>query len=74
VRLEGLGQLKKFTSSGLEHCDLPACSIVSQPTTLPRAIHDKIVIAVSSLQVQMAADLYILLKRIKRFLTREDNY
>jgi hypothetical protein len=34
VRLEGLGKLKKSTSSGL---DLPACSIVPQPTTLPRA-------------------------------------
>jgi hypothetical protein len=30
VRLEGLGQLKKSN-------DLPACSIVPQPITLPRA-------------------------------------
>jgi hypothetical protein len=37
VRLEGLGQLKKSTSSGTWTGDLPACSIVPQPTTLPRA-------------------------------------
>jgi hypothetical protein len=35
VRLEGLGQLKKSTSSGTVTGDLPACSIVPQPTTLP---------------------------------------
>jgi hypothetical protein len=34
VRLEGIGKLKNSTSSGL---DLPACSIVPQPTTLPHA-------------------------------------
>jgi hypothetical protein len=28
VRLEGLGKLKKFTSSGIRTGDLPACSIV----------------------------------------------
>jgi hypothetical protein len=37
VRLEGLGKLKKSTSSGTRTGDLPACSIVPQPTTLPRA-------------------------------------
>jgi hypothetical protein len=37
VRLEGLGQLKKSTSSGTRTGDLPACIIVPQPTTLPRA-------------------------------------
>jgi hypothetical protein len=37
VRLKGLGQLKKSTSSGIRTGDLPACSIVPQPTTLPRA-------------------------------------
>jgi hypothetical protein len=37
VRLEGLGQLKISTSSGTRTGDLPACSIVPQPTTLPRA-------------------------------------
>jgi hypothetical protein len=36
VRLERLGKLKKSTSSGIRSCDLPACSIVPQPTTLPR--------------------------------------
>jgi hypothetical protein len=35
VRLEGFDQLKNpMTSSGFE----PACSIVPQPTTLPRAL------------------------------------
>jgi hypothetical protein len=37
VRLEGLGKLKIFTSSGTRNDDLPAYSIVPQPTTLPRA-------------------------------------
>jgi hypothetical protein len=37
VRLERLGKLKKFTSSGTWTGDLPACSIVPQPTRLPRA-------------------------------------
>jgi hypothetical protein len=37
VRLEGLGKFKKSTSSGTRTGDLPACSIVPQPTTLPRA-------------------------------------
>jgi hypothetical protein len=36
VRLEGLGKLKKSTSSGIRSRDLPACSVVPQPTTLPR--------------------------------------
>jgi hypothetical protein len=40
VRLEGLGQLKKFTSSGSRTGNLPACSIVPQPTILPRAPGD----------------------------------
>jgi hypothetical protein len=38
VRLEGLGKSKKFKYLiGNPTCGLPACSIVSQPTTLPRA-------------------------------------
>jgi hypothetical protein len=37
VRLEGLGQLKKIHLMGTRTRDLPACSIVPQPTTLPRA-------------------------------------
>jgi hypothetical protein len=37
VRLEGLGKLKKSTSSGTRTGDLQACSIVPQPTTLLRA-------------------------------------
>jgi hypothetical protein len=38
VRLEGLGQLKKFSDLiGTRTRDLPVCSIVSQPTTLRRA-------------------------------------
>jgi hypothetical protein len=39
VRLEGLGKLKKSNNVlGNRTCDLPACSIVPQPTTLPRAL------------------------------------
>jgi hypothetical protein len=37
VRLEGLSKLKRSTWSGTRTGDLPACSIVPQPTTLPRA-------------------------------------
>jgi hypothetical protein len=38
LRLEGLGQLKNTMNSfGNRTHDLPACSIVPQPTTLPRA-------------------------------------
>jgi hypothetical protein len=36
VRLEGLGKLKKSTSSGARTGDFPVCSIVPQPPTLPR--------------------------------------
>jgi hypothetical protein len=36
VRLEGLGQLKKIHLIGTRTRDLPACSIVPQPTKLPR--------------------------------------
>jgi hypothetical protein len=41
VRLEGLSQLKKRSNDliGNRTRDLPACSIVSQPTTLPHARH-----------------------------------
>jgi hypothetical protein len=38
VQLEGLGKLKKFSSSGTRTGDLPACSIVTQRTTLLRAL------------------------------------
>jgi hypothetical protein len=37
VRLEELGQLKKMHLIGTRTRDLPACSIVAQPTMLPRA-------------------------------------
>jgi hypothetical protein len=37
VRLKELGKLKGITSSGIRTGDLPACSIVPQPTTLPHA-------------------------------------
>jgi hypothetical protein len=39
MRLEGLGQLKKIHLIGIRTRDLPACNIVPQPTTLPRAPH-----------------------------------
>jgi hypothetical protein len=37
VRLEGLGKLKKKHLIGTRSRDFPACSIVPQSTTLPRA-------------------------------------
>jgi hypothetical protein len=50
--LEVLGQLKNpITSSGIEHATFSACSIVPQPTTLPRA-------PTSSLQVYKEVQLY----------------
>jgi hypothetical protein len=39
VWLEGLGQLKNLVTSGNLSRDLPACSIMPQPTTLPRALY-----------------------------------
>jgi hypothetical protein len=36
VRLKRLGKLKKITLIGTRTRDLPACSMVPQPTTLPR--------------------------------------
>jgi hypothetical protein len=42
VRLEGLGQLKKkIYLVGTRTRDLPVCSAVPQPTTLPRTILDR---------------------------------
>jgi hypothetical protein len=38
VRLGGLGNLKKFTSSGTRTGDLPACSIVPQPNSMEKII------------------------------------
>jgi hypothetical protein len=38
VRLEGLVQLKKIHLIGTQNRDLPVCSIVPQPTTLPREV------------------------------------
>jgi hypothetical protein len=36
MRLEGLGKLKKSNDLiGIRTRDLPACSVVPQPTTLP---------------------------------------
>jgi hypothetical protein len=40
VRLGGLGQLKNHDLTGNRTRDLPDCSIVPQPTTLPRAPSD----------------------------------
>jgi hypothetical protein len=37
LQLEGLGQLKKFNDIGNQTHNLPACSILPQPTMLPRA-------------------------------------
>jgi hypothetical protein len=41
VRLEVLGQLKKIHLFGTRTRDLPACSIVPQRTTLPRALGEE---------------------------------
>jgi hypothetical protein len=37
VQLEGLGEPKKIHLIGTLTCDLPACSVMPQPITLPRA-------------------------------------
>jgi hypothetical protein len=38
VQLEGLDTLKEIYFLGTPSRDLPACSILPQPTTLPRAL------------------------------------
>jgi hypothetical protein len=50
VRPEGLGKLKNSTSSGTRTGNLPACSIVPQPTTLQRAPASSIVPQPTTLQ------------------------
>jgi hypothetical protein len=47
VRLEGLGQLKKSDDTGTRTRDLPACSIVPQPTMLPHAPNQNIYISIN---------------------------
>jgi hypothetical protein len=52
MRLEGLGQLRKSNDLiGTQTRDPPACIIVPQPTTLPRAPLEKNPFAVYSLQL-----------------------
>jgi hypothetical protein len=51
MRLEELGQLKKIHLIGTRTRDLPACSVVPQPTTLPRAIIIIIIIIIMALQL-----------------------
>jgi hypothetical protein len=48
VWLEGLGKLKKFTSSRTRTGNLPTCSIVPQPTTLPRAPNEQYQVKISN--------------------------
>jgi hypothetical protein len=61
VRLEELDKLKTSTSSGTRTGDLPACSIVPQPTTLPRATGIWMVDIIK----------YSVLHRIFRIITQE---
>jgi hypothetical protein len=56
VQLEGLGKLKKSTSSGTWTGDLLACSIVPQPTTLPRALSLRYILMTSLHVSIMLAD------------------
>jgi hypothetical protein len=52
--LEGLGELKKFSDLiRTQTCDLLACSIVSQPTTLPCAPK------ISVIQIECCARLVV---------------
>jgi hypothetical protein len=51
VGLEGLGQLKKSSDFiGNRNHNLPACSIVSQPNTLPRAPNRKFILIMNLTQ------------------------
>jgi hypothetical protein len=51
MRLEGLGELKKFSDLiGIRSRNLPDCSIVPQPTTLPRGPRTKSSICISGLR------------------------
>jgi hypothetical protein len=53
VRLEGLRQLKKIIHLiGTRTRDLPVCSIVPQPTTLPRDLREILVRRISTTGVE----------------------
>jgi hypothetical protein len=70
VRLEGLGQLKKSTSSGTRTGDLPAFNVVPQPTTLPRPPNrfgcnrSKLLTALEESQIE-----FLLAKKVTSFLS-----
>jgi hypothetical protein len=65
VRLEGLGQLKKIHLIGTQTRDLPACSIVPQPTTLPRAPHTTgLLLNIGQNQVESVLDTASIMKQV----------
>jgi hypothetical protein len=79
VWLEGSGQLKKSTSSGTRTGDLPACRIVAQPTTLPRApllklIYKDIFQNIKSLRSQNLAPHFWMLKNVISLLLLAGRY
>jgi hypothetical protein len=49
VRMEGVGKLKIIRLVGTRTRDIPTCSIVPQPTTLPRAPWETAVLPSSAL-------------------------
>jgi hypothetical protein len=70
VRLEVLGQLKKIHLIGIRTRNLPACSIVPQQTTLPRApvIILIVLICVMLTKSSQAISLWKLNKNHGRFM------
>jgi hypothetical protein len=65
--LEGLGKLKKSTSSGTRASDLFACSIVPQPTTLPHAPHKFLVLRIFN--KILCSDIFSLTEKTENILT-----
>jgi hypothetical protein len=63
VRQEGLGQFKKIHLIGTRTRDLPACSIVPQPTTLPRAPATNINIWYSLLEERLPFSMFIFFQK-----------
>jgi hypothetical protein len=57
VQLEGLSKWKKIHLIGTRTRDLPACSIVPQPTMLPRAPIIIIIIIIISIIKAALADV-----------------
>jgi hypothetical protein len=73
VRLERLGKLKKIHLIETRSCDLPACSIVPQPTTLLHAPKIHIYIYISEL-IQSAKSVHLLMEHTEISISNHKIY